>query len=82
MVVDTHYAPITAPGFLLAALQHVKLMSGCQPADDASRPPVGGIVPGDELMAVNGKVLLDAALSEGQNALTRAWNSGGVRRFK
>lgn len=30
-------------------------------------------------MAVNRKVLLDAALSEGQNALTRAWNSGGVR---
>ncbi|XP_075894132.1 harmonin isoform X1 [Nelusetta ayraudi] len=37
----------------------------------------GGIVPGDELMAVNRKVLLDAALSEGQNSLTRAWNSGG-----
>lgn len=30
-------------------------------------------------MAVNGKVLLEAALSEGQNSLTRAWNSGGVR---
>lgn len=30
-------------------------------------------------MAVNRKVLLDAALSEGQNSLTRAWNSGGVR---
>lgn len=39
---------------------------------------VGGIVSGDELMAVNGKILLDASLSEGQNSLTRAWNSGGV----
>uniref|UniRef100_A0A8C4DGL7 Harmonin n=2 Tax=Dicentrarchus labrax TaxID=13489 RepID=A0A8C4DGL7_DICLA len=38
----------------------------------------GGIVPGDELMAVNGKILIDATLTEGQNALARAWNSGGV----
>ncbi|XP_057693351.1 harmonin isoform X4 [Corythoichthys intestinalis] len=37
----------------------------------------GGIVPGDELMAVNGKILLDAPLNEGQNSLARAWNSGG-----
>ncbi|XP_077372174.1 harmonin-like isoform X2 [Festucalex cinctus] len=37
----------------------------------------GGIVPGDELMAVNGKILLDAPLTEGQNSLARAWNSGG-----
>ncbi|XP_051236708.1 harmonin isoform X1 [Dicentrarchus labrax] len=37
----------------------------------------GGIVPGDELMAVNGKILIDATLTEGQNALARAWNSGG-----
>lgn len=39
---------------------------------------VGGIVPGDELMAVNGKILIDASLTEGQNSLARAWNSGGV----
>lgn len=39
----------------------------------------GGVVPGDELMAVNGKILTDASLSEGQNALARAWNGGGVR---
>uniref|UniRef100_A0A3B4ZJW0 USH1 protein network component harmonin n=1 Tax=Stegastes partitus TaxID=144197 RepID=A0A3B4ZJW0_9TELE len=38
----------------------------------------GGIVPGDELMAVNGKILIDATLTEGQNSLARAWNSGGV----
>ncbi|XP_077453290.1 harmonin-like [Stigmatopora argus] len=37
----------------------------------------GGIVPGDELMAVNGKILLDAPLGEGQNSLAKAWNSGG-----
>ncbi|XP_054633440.1 harmonin isoform X3 [Dunckerocampus dactyliophorus] len=37
----------------------------------------GGIVPGDELMAVNGKILIDAPLTEGQNSLARAWNSGG-----
>lgn len=37
----------------------------------------GGIVPGDELMAVNGKILTDATLTEGQNSLARAWNSGG-----
>ncbi|XP_048829448.1 harmonin isoform X1 [Brienomyrus brachyistius] len=37
----------------------------------------GGIVKGDEIMAVNGKILTDASLSEGQSALARAWNSGG-----
>lgn len=37
----------------------------------------GGIVAGDELMAVNGKILIDATLTEGQHSLTRAWNSGG-----
>uniref|UniRef100_A0A3P9JU21 Harmonin n=1 Tax=Oryzias latipes TaxID=8090 RepID=A0A3P9JU21_ORYLA len=37
----------------------------------------GGIAPGDELMAVNGKILLDASLTEGQNSLARAWGSGG-----
>ncbi|XP_058502316.1 harmonin isoform X2 [Solea solea] len=37
----------------------------------------GGIVPGDELMAVNGKILIGATLTEGQNSLARAWNSGG-----
>ncbi|KAM9808329.1 harmonin-like [Neosynchiropus ocellatus] len=37
----------------------------------------GGVVPGDELMAVNGKILIDATLTEGQNSLARAWHSGG-----
>lgn len=43
---------------------------------------VGGIVSGDELMAVNGKILIDATLSEGQNSLAQAWNSGGVGLIK
>ncbi|XP_067091021.1 harmonin [Osmerus mordax] len=37
----------------------------------------GGIVPGDEVMAVNGKILTDVSLTEGQNSLAKAWNSGG-----
>ncbi|KAJ7997622.1 hypothetical protein DPEC_G00214040 [Dallia pectoralis] len=37
----------------------------------------GGIVPGDVVMAVNGKILTDVSLTEGQNSLTKAWNSGG-----
>lgn len=41
--------------------------------------PSGGVVAGDEIMAVNGKILTDVTLTEGQNSLARAWNSGGVR---
>ncbi|XP_056138604.1 harmonin [Lampris incognitus] len=37
----------------------------------------GGIVPGDVVMAVNGKILINASLTEGQNSLAKAWNSGG-----
>uniref|UniRef100_A0A8D0G746 USH1 protein network component harmonin n=1 Tax=Sphenodon punctatus TaxID=8508 RepID=A0A8D0G746_SPHPU len=37
----------------------------------------GGIVKGDEIMAVNGKILLDAKLAEAQTTLSRAWNMGG-----
>ncbi|XP_031421294.1 harmonin isoform X2 [Clupea harengus] len=37
----------------------------------------GGIAPGDEVMAVNGKILTDVTLTEGQNSLARAWSSGG-----
>ncbi|XP_035251929.1 harmonin [Anguilla anguilla] len=37
----------------------------------------GGIVQGDEVMAVNGKILTDSTLAEGQSSLVRAWNSGG-----
>lgn len=38
----------------------------------------GGIVKGDEIMAVNGKILLDVKLDEAQTTLTKAWNMGGV----
>ncbi|XP_041965092.1 harmonin [Alosa sapidissima] len=37
----------------------------------------GGIAIGDEVMAVNGKILTDVTLTEGQNSLERAWKSGG-----
>ncbi|XP_026095114.1 harmonin-like isoform X4 [Carassius auratus] len=37
----------------------------------------GGVVSGDEIMAVNGKILTDVTLNEGQTSLAQAWNSGG-----
>ncbi|CAM2114477.1 harmonin isoform X1 [Caretta caretta] len=37
----------------------------------------GGIVKGDEIMAVNGKILVDVTLTEAQTALAKAWNVGG-----
>ncbi|XP_043938808.1 harmonin isoform X1 [Protopterus annectens] len=37
----------------------------------------GGIVKGDEVLAVNGKILTDATLPEAQTTLAKAWNSGG-----
>uniref|UniRef100_A0A8C7MF09 Usher syndrome 1C n=1 Tax=Oncorhynchus kisutch TaxID=8019 RepID=A0A8C7MF09_ONCKI len=45
--------------------------------DGCSVDKHGGIVPGDEVMAVNGKVLTDSSLTEGENSLNLAWNSGG-----
>ena len=33
---------------------------------------------GDEIMAVNGKILLDVTLDEAQATLAKAWNMGGV----
>lgn len=33
---------------------------------------------GDEIMAVNGKILTDGTLGEGQTSMAQAWNSGGV----
>lgn len=35
---------------------------------------------GDEIMAVNGKILVDAKLAEAQTTLSRAWNMGGVSK--
>ncbi|XP_074774055.1 harmonin isoform X3 [Athene noctua] len=37
----------------------------------------GGIVKGDEILAVNGKILIDSMLSEAQATLAKAWNMGG-----
>ncbi|XP_074855144.1 harmonin [Carettochelys insculpta] len=37
----------------------------------------GGIVKGDEIMAVNGKILVDVTLAEAQTILAKAWNGGG-----
>uniref|UniRef100_A0A663F0E1 Harmonin n=1 Tax=Aquila chrysaetos chrysaetos TaxID=223781 RepID=A0A663F0E1_AQUCH len=37
----------------------------------------GGIVKGDEILAVNGKILIDSRLAEAQATLARAWNMGG-----
>ncbi|XP_043561897.1 harmonin isoform X2 [Chiloscyllium plagiosum] len=37
----------------------------------------GGIVKGDQIMAVNGKILTDATLHEAQTTLAKSWNSGG-----
>ncbi|XP_059508005.1 harmonin isoform X1 [Stegostoma tigrinum] len=37
----------------------------------------GGIVKGDQIMAVNGKILTDATLREAQATLEKSWNSGG-----
>ncbi|XP_067849956.1 harmonin [Heptranchias perlo] len=37
----------------------------------------GGIVKGDQIMAVNGKILTDATLPETQTTLAKSWNSGG-----
>ncbi|XP_073687883.1 harmonin isoform X1 [Garra rufa] len=37
----------------------------------------GGVVSGDEIMAVNGKILTDVTLAEGQTSLAQAWHSGG-----
>ncbi|XP_010187314.1 PREDICTED: harmonin, partial [Mesitornis unicolor] len=37
----------------------------------------GGIVKGDEILAVNGKILIDSRLGEAQATLAKAWNMGG-----
>ncbi|OXB80499.1 UNVERIFIED_CONTAM: hypothetical protein H355_016289 [Colinus virginianus] len=37
----------------------------------------GGIVKGDEILAVNGKIIIDSRLAEAQATLANAWNMGG-----
>lgn len=34
---------------------------------------------GDEIMAINGKIVTDYTLAEAEAALQKAWNQGGVR---
>lgn len=36
----------------------------------------GGIVKGDEVMAINGKIITDYTLAEAEAALQKAWNQG------
>lgn len=44
--------------------------------------PPGGIVKGDEILAVNGKILIDSRLAEAQATLAKAWNVGGVSNLE
>lgn len=44
--------------------------------------PPGGIVKGDEILAVNGKILIDSRLAEAQATLAKAWNMGGVSTLR
>uniref|UniRef100_I3LZH1 USH1 protein network component harmonin n=1 Tax=Ictidomys tridecemlineatus TaxID=43179 RepID=I3LZH1_ICTTR len=37
----------------------------------------GGIVKGDEIMAINGKIVTDYTLAEAEATLQKAWNQGG-----
>ncbi|XP_047375479.1 harmonin isoform X1 [Sciurus carolinensis] len=37
----------------------------------------GGIVKGDEIMAINGKIVTDHTLAEAEASLQKAWNQGG-----
>lgn len=34
---------------------------------------------GDEIMAINGKIMTDYTLAEAEATLQKAWNQGGVR---
>ncbi|RXN01930.1 ATP-binding cassette sub-family C member 8 [Acipenser ruthenus] len=45
--------------------------------DGGSADKHGGVVRGDEVLAVDGEILTEATLQEAQSILTRAWNSGG-----
>ncbi|XP_068872973.1 harmonin isoform X2 [Aphelocoma coerulescens] len=45
--------------------------------EDGAADKHGGIVKGDEILAVNGKILIDSKLAEAQATLAKAWNMGG-----
>lgn len=38
--------------------------------------PAGGIVKGDEVMAINGKIVTDYTLAEAEATLQKAWSQG------
>ncbi|KAF5918886.1 hypothetical protein HPG69_005927 [Diceros bicornis minor] len=40
------------------------------------RLPAGGVVKGDEVLAINGKIVTDYTLAEAEAALQKAWNQG------
>lgn len=37
---------------------------------------------GDEILAVNGKILMNSKLAEAQATLAKAWNMGGVSNLE
>ncbi|XP_068929303.1 harmonin [Petaurus breviceps papuanus] len=45
--------------------------------EDGAADRHGGIVKGDEIMAINGKIVMDFTLAEAQATLQKAWNQGG-----
>lgn len=48
----------------------------CSPVTNQSHLPAGGIVKGDEVMAINGKIVTDYTLAEAEATLQKAWNQG------
>uniref|UniRef100_A0A8C3U015 USH1 protein network component harmonin n=1 Tax=Catharus ustulatus TaxID=91951 RepID=A0A8C3U015_CATUS len=50
--------------------------------EDGAADKHGGIVKGDEILAVNGKILMDSKLAEAQATLAKAWNMGGVSNLE
>uniref|UniRef100_A0A8C5I9M5 USH1 protein network component harmonin n=1 Tax=Junco hyemalis TaxID=40217 RepID=A0A8C5I9M5_JUNHY len=50
--------------------------------EDGAADKHGGIVKGDEILAVNGKILIDSKLAEAQATLAKAWNMGGVSNLE
>ncbi|XP_051820435.1 harmonin isoform X1 [Antechinus flavipes] len=45
--------------------------------EDGAADRHGGIVKGDEIMAINGRIVMDFTLAEAQATLQKAWNQGG-----
>ncbi|XP_074128431.1 harmonin isoform X2 [Sminthopsis crassicaudata] len=45
--------------------------------EDGAADRHGGIVKGDEIMAINGRIVMDFTLAEAQATLQKAWHQGG-----